>query len=711
MRVPGTQNAINTNVASAFGRNGKQSITANNTYRSMIGDIDEENLSLLRAPKEYRRVTIRQLLDLLVGDRLRLVNDPILESTTSDGLVREGMVQRNPIAQPWWANQVILMVRFTPEGRTADIGQLTANVRECPLLRREMEATGNYRKGKADIWEIIDGVQRLSMILGAAMGRIPVVGGDDPPDEGEDGDGTYDPQLMVYMIEDDQGKGWKRLMAAAYQYCKKNYGRAPEQLPRFLRMIEQWQIETIGHIENQWSPDDDSDSEADAGEQGDEGEEQAAVDAGDGHANLTIEDLADEDDEPIVDKRHEPKGGKRKRPLTLDDVDSSDDDEPDEKPSGPAKKKKGKRPLTLEDVDSSDGEPDEKPSGPIKKGKSKIKDEEAELQLAIVSAAAGNSGGGGGFLGDDEDDLPFGSMYITKRESYAKYLDTPLDLKMCMGWSRGQILTYMSKLNDTQHAFSAGENLWCMLSGIGAVGRIGNIQDPFKYMVTQAGLASDRHVWFLHICRLITTCMYDSVLKEPSRGSGKWVEELFARINNKNAVIDDHEQEVALEKALWAMAHGAKRTTIDIRDKCSYDDLICATRVLYGHFMESSASAKTKSELKRLGNLAIDVIIQINTGALPETCKQTLKSIAKKASIGPRVDAFRTILCEVGKTTLQSHSPSKVKAYRPKKFDDTRYYEFGEEGEIAESAACFRSQAMPSAASCMKADLDDVDDL
>ena len=171
--------------------------------------------------------------------------------------------QAGPLPVPWSFGSE----STTPEGRTADIGQVTVNVRECPILKRELEATGNYRKGKADIWEMIDGVQRCTMILGCAMGRIPVVGGDDPPDEdgGEDG-AAYDPQLMVYMIEDGQGKGWKRLMAAAYQYCKKNYGRAPEQLPRFLSMIEQWQIETIGHIENQWSPEDDSDSEADADE-------------------------------------------------------------------------------------------------------------------------------------------------------------------------------------------------------------------------------------------------------------------------------------------------------------------------------------------------------------------------------------------------------------------------------------------------------------
>ena len=209
------QAAISTNVANSFARAGKKSITKNVTYRSLVGDVDEGYLALLRAKKDYLHVTPRMLLDKLVQEKLRLVNDPLLVPVDDYGIENGGrLIQRNPVAKPMWVNQLALTVRFTAEGRAADIGQLTVNVRECPVLKRELESTGNYKKGRADVWEVIDGIQRMSMILGVSMGRIPIVGGDDPPDEG-DGDVDYDPQVMVYMTEDCSGKGWKRLMASA----------------------------------------------------------------------------------------------------------------------------------------------------------------------------------------------------------------------------------------------------------------------------------------------------------------------------------------------------------------------------------------------------------------------------------------------------------------------------------------------------------------
>jgi hypothetical protein len=242
-----------------------------------------------------------------------------------------------------------------------------------------------------------------------------------------------------------------------------------------------------------------------------------------------------------------------------------------------------------------------------------------------------------------------------------------------------------------------------------SAGRIAGIQEPFHAVVRHAELASDRHVWFLHLCRLLTTCIYDSVLKEPSRGSGKWVEELFARVNNKNVAFDFDTQGNALEKALSAVCGAMVR--IQMPKRIIYDDFICATRVLYGHFMENPAQMKKKTVLKRLGDLASRVLNDFYEKKLPDDCKSQLQASSKKSSIGPRVEAFRKIFQTVGDTVISAHSPEKVKAFRPRKFDDTRYYAFDEEGKVDGAAACFKSQKIPSAEECMNTNLDDEDDV
>jgi len=125
----------------------------------------------------------------------------------------------------------------------------------------------------------------------------------------------------------------------------------------------------------------------------------------------------------------------------------------------------------------------------------------------------------------------------------------------------------------------------------------------------------------------------------------------------------------------------------------------------------NSETKPKKSDLKKIGGAGMELVSAIGAKTLTESQSGELKTIVKKSSIGPRVEVFRKLMSEIHGEELHAYTPGKMKANRTKKFDDTRYYDFDENGEIDPESSCFKTQSMPSEKQCMRMGVDDEDDI
>ena len=177
---------------------------------------------------------------------------------------------------------------------------------------------------------------------------------------------------------------------------------------------------------------------------------------------------------------------------------------------------------------------------------------------------------------------------------------------------------------------------------------------PFRSILGSVGLDDDdeRHTWFIHACRLVTICVYDSSCK--SGDGARCLEELFDRVffppHGETPIDDDnygkhiamvlHESLQAVSTAMWKTDIHARRGNL------SYDDVICVIRVIYGHLFAKGVSSTDEGIL---ASALIKTVLDINA---------TERELPR-VTMGARIEAIRKITGDKLGYDLIAHCPEK----------------------------------------------------